>query len=168
MRGSPDAVHRGILYVGIIPAHAGLTVILVLVLNHVRDHPRACGAHFFITPACESAKGSSPRMRGSLARMTGDPMRIGIIPAHAGLTHRRLARGGICRDHPRACGAHAPAKIQSACATGSSPRMRGSLYSRKVFKLRQGIIPAHAGLTMLYERSLRLRRDHPRACGAHA
>ena len=50
---------------------------------------------------------------------------------------------------------------------GSSPRMRGSLILATEWIHRNGIIPAHAGLTSGVSWIRRRIRDHPRACGAH-
>ena len=65
MRGSHLVEEGNLAQLGIIPAHAGLTVEERNRLLVVRDHPRACGAH---CPRCQSGRpstGSSPRMRGS-------------------------------------------------------------------------------------------------------
>ena len=45
--------------------------------------------------------------------------------------------------------------------------MRGSLVDTKLALIVPGIIPAHAGLTYADEDIMRVKRDHPRACGAH-
>ena len=111
--------------------------------------------------------GSSPRMRGSPTSGTASVTQLGIIPAHAGLTH--YERPNLCPlwDHPRACGAHYQWCPPRVPCVGSSPRMRGS----RIFSIGNlsfvGIIPAHAGLTRGQSSAIRLKRDHPRACGAH-
>ena len=132
---------------GIIPAHAGLTVRSSHGWAASGDHPRACGAHRLSYNRPRGPMGSSPRMRGSL---------VG--------SNECIGNGG---DHPRACGAHAYSLILSYHVVGSSPRMRGShrsdIYHREV----PGIIPAHAGLTLLTWTTMRRVGDHPRACGAH-
>ena len=91
----------------------------------------------------------------------------GIIPAHAGLTSSLIRLMLRYRDHPRACGAHASAACRAECPTGSSPRMRGSHVALAVERSLDGIIPAHAGLTVRPDSGKDGRRDHPRACGAH-
>ena len=106
-------------------------------------------------------------MRGSLDDVTEDVKQHGIIPAHAGLTLERCSSFDLIRDHPRACGAHMSFKKKHGVSKGSSPRMRGSHYA-PIFKADEsGIIPAHAGLTNEPSYSYHVRRDHPRACGAH-
>ena len=66
MRGSPLALEGLSKAAGIIPAHAGLTLGGTLLRALYRDHPRACGAHPRKRHWRSAAKGSSPRMRGSL------------------------------------------------------------------------------------------------------
>ena len=51
--------------------------------------------------------------------------------------------------------------------SGSSPRMRGSLFATIHAREVMGIIPAYAGLTILPLSSLSHSWDHPRVCGAH-
>ena len=72
---------------------------------------------------------------------------MGIIPAHAGLTAAEQFVHSGQWDHPRACGAHLAGALQTAGAAGSSPRMRGSQRRMQQDGHRDGIIPAHAGLT---------------------
>ena len=147
MRGSRPLFLGKYVCRGIIPAHAGLTNFIFGKSSSFRDHPRACGAHVFNSPADIGGWGSSPRMRGSLESFDTDVARTGIIPAHAGLTHHSVVR--------------------DMAALGSSPRMRGSRWVISWVNVKNGIIPAHAGLTGQPGRSAGSRRDHPRACGAH-
>ena len=106
MRGSLDMLDSIGYEIGIIPAHAGLTIEARLAFNSPRDHPRACGAHFLLSQTCDIIEGSSPRMRGSPSMSASSVQCNGIIPAHAGLTHPAVCLRGSRRDHPRACGAH--------------------------------------------------------------
>ena len=73
----------------------------------------------------------------------------GIIPAHAGLTSAAAAHGLRVEDHPRGCGAHIRSATRMISASGSSPRVRGSLARKRAKELKKGIIPAGAGLTSL-------------------
>ena len=65
MRGSPDLELALEDAVGIIPAHAGLTVRSLSIFMIEWDHPRACGAHGNRLEDVVAQEGSSPRMRGS-------------------------------------------------------------------------------------------------------
>ena len=73
---------------------------------------------------------------------------MGIIPAHAGLTEDDAGVTCLDWDHPRACGAHFRGILKKIMIMGSSPRMRGSLEKYLVAAGVDGIIPAHAGLTI--------------------
>ena len=88
MRGSHSGKEIRVRYLGIIPAHAGLTLRAILCPCVARDHPRACGAHTVPNLTFGFTTGSSPRMRGSLDVCCDDAAHVGIIPAHAGLTSR--------------------------------------------------------------------------------
>ncbi len=147
MRGSRCLRYALTLQVGIIPAHAGLTNQNANNKVQARDHPRACGAHENAVFLKVLLLGSSPRMRGSHARMVHHHSVLGIIPAHAGLTIVPLICVLMTWDHPRACGAHLGKNADFTNAMGSSPRMRGSLHIITRFVVIVGIIPAHAGLT---------------------
>ena len=167
MRGSQDQYSIYRTNLGIIPAHAGLTESCSPSCSPSRDHPRACGAHYFRIGASPRGEGSSPRMRGSRERIRAPADYDGIIPAHAGLTASFffLLRGS--RDHPRACGAHQEYDTNYIATLGSSPRMRGSPCGFTLQCIGLGIIPAHAGLTSPTPYISFRAWDHPRACGAH-
>ena len=93
--------------------------------------------------------GSSPRMRGT-PRLPYSRHEWRIIPAHAG---NSISESSCLRlhdpDHPRACGELGEARIGCGVATGSSPRMRGTLpvgsRGNSHECLQRRIIPAHAG-----------------------
>ena len=167
MRGSLYHSLYSLFTKGIIPAHAGLTSLTVIPSPHLRDHPRACGAHYKSVCFIPYILGSSPRMRGSLILPVDCVGRGGIIPAHAGLTSSHTRAGSSLRDHPRACGAHIRNNNATNCELGSSPRMRGSPPTVCKLQSGTGIIPAHAGLTQHRMGRIQGPRDHPRACGAH-
>ena len=106
-------------------------------------------------------------MRGSQTHHPELQCHVGIIPAHAGLTASLLGSRLPPGDHPRACGAHGKRRGGHTAGRGSSPRMRGSRSLFMVKNMQLGIIPAHAGLTLVNELIPHRYRDHPRACGAH-
>ena len=91
---------------GIIPAYAGSTARDVPPHRQTWDHPRVCGEHKTQLVTDALVLGSSPRMRGALAKLYTYPYAAGIIPAYAGST--ALLKRAIClfRDHPRVCGEH--------------------------------------------------------------
>ena len=70
----------------IIPAHAGQTVLTMVICAAVSDHPRTCGANTLKRYTSPLFDGSSPHMRGKLACDTVLALVARIIPAHAGQT----------------------------------------------------------------------------------
>ena len=91
----------------------------------------------------------------------------GIIPACAGSTRCNNPRPSTLRDHPRMRGEHMCEYTIVIQAAGSSPHARGALVHVLVKGLADGIIPACAGSTRLWESSHDLHRDHPRMRGEH-
>ena len=128
MRGTQaDRRLRGVLR-GIIPAYAGNTGANCASTLPVRDHPRVCGEHKQIGDSEVFSAGSSPRMRGTQARIAHQHYLFGIIPAYAGNTNLPGRSSASGRDHPRVCGEHRlSAPLRPKCR-GSSPRMRGTLF----------------------------------------
>ena len=167
MRGKQGGAIAFRLQRRIIPAHAGQTLSVCLAAVAASDHPRACGANDAGGAGVAALHGSSPRMRGKLIIVVPVHATQRIIPAHAGQTCGIRLGSGRCSDHPRACGANAPARFQLAGVAGSSPRMRGKRQVQKHNEFRGRIIPAHAGQTSASSASSSPTTDHPRACGAN-
>ncbi len=94
---------------GIIPAHAGNSLLLAVLQAQRRDHPRACGEQVSV--------------------LGNERTVMGIIPAHAGNSTTLIKSGTLSRDHPRACGEQLPFNELIITEVGSSPRMRGTVVS---------------------------------------
>ena len=88
MRGKHEKGKRCGNFKGLIPAHAGKTQTLHAPIWHARAHPRACGENVSCRRSQVNNRGSSPRMRGKLTASLVAPATGGLIPAHAGKTHR--------------------------------------------------------------------------------
>ena len=161
IRGHRQQNHR------IIPARAGQTASECCSRCRPPDHPRACGANLLALKAVLIVSGSSPRVRGKLAREPVLAYVDRIIPARAGQT-RTVQAGIVVRaDHPRACGANFKLSFALTVTSGSSPRVRGKHHGLLSAHARRRIIPARAGQTRHPIWFLRRRPDHPRACGAN-
>ena len=65
------------------------------------------------------------------------------------------------------CGEHYDLECTLYAGLGSSPRVRGTCFSRLPLWLPLGIIPACAGNILRVSSSYRGLRDHPRVCGEH-
>ena len=167
MRGTPRSRRLKGCWTRTIPAYAGNTLGFRSGVFRLRDHPRVCGEH---SPrAAQSAidLGSSPRMRGTLCLCLINVELLGIIPAYAGNTIRIVPRNAAKRDHPRVCGEHSQVIDRQCLPPGSSPRMRGTLPSKRESMCSLGIIPAYAGNTGEHQKRRCFRWDHPRVCGEH-
>ncbi len=130
-----------------IPARAGNTHRLRQAIPATPVHPRACGEHATPAPRYETC--------------------TRFIPARAGNTWSTWTPRTRRPVHPRACGEHEMNGVGMKQADGSSPRVRGTLASRRRRRTRRRFIPARAGNTRSCRRTLRLLPVHPRACGEH-
>ena len=109
-------------------------------------HPRGCGADVIDCHPRDRERGSSPRVRGRCRQRDATAARAGLIPAGAGQIVGPLTRYRLNGAHPRGCGADSrPYQPPLACE-GSSPRVRGRLFTYAVI-----VIDWWA---------------HPRGCGA--
>ena len=173
----------------IIPADAGSTSAGLHTCDLPRDHPRGCGEH--MPRSCRACRysGSSPRMRGALAPSPVISPWSRIIPADAGSTRRCFEQGGPCVDHPRGCGEHIKSFDSTPIYYGSSPRMRGALYTIALKNgdwedhprgcgehhcsstqeiMQRGSSPRMRGAPARSARTCQEARDHPRGCGEHS
>ena len=116
-------------------------------------------------PRPRTAVGSSPLTRGKpqIVQLVGQVG--GLIPAHAGKTHRPLRRAIRSAAHPRSRGENTPLYLRLALTAGSSPLTRGK--RRRCWSAFQSVrlIPAHAGKTSTRAPLISLEQAHPRSRG---
>ena len=132
MRGIRSAIDEIIVFVRIIPAHAGNTQasirsVLPVSFCFLKDHPRSCGEYYSQQLYKVFYLGSSPLMRGILKLFVLFVFIIRIIPAHAGNTKALCAFRIHYKDHPRSCGEYLFLARLLVVNLGSSPLMRGIL-----------------------------------------
>ena len=154
--------------VGLIPAHAGKTCPCRARLLVEWAHPRSRGENLIVDRPANPQAGSSPLTRGKPSRRrTGRP-RGGLIPAHAGKTGGRHDGRSTQQAHPRSRGENEGTNTAENVARGSSPLTRGK---RRVGPRRprgQGLIPAHAGKTVLAAARPVEYKAHPRSRGENS
>ena len=126
VRGALAAYLHSAVAPGIIPACAGSTDGNVGPATVRRDHPRMCGEHQTGCAQSIHSSGSSPHVRGALARLPAWRACHGIIPACAGSTCEIVDRRDGRRDHPRMCGEHFFTTFRLETSSGSSPHVRGA------------------------------------------
>ena len=128
-------------------------------------HPRACGERPRYDQIAQPVTGSSPRLRGTHASdRTGAGTRR-FIPAPAGNAHAQATAADSGPVHPRACGERAFGLGALGLASGSSPRLRGTLEASGVGLHGRRFIPAPAGNARTPLPRMSHRPVHPRACG---
>ena len=89
-------------------------------------HPRARGEHVFLIFLPFFLDGSSPRSRGTSARLARYGRNGRFIPALAGNIEAWARSSGFGPVHPRARGEHGSAICPLPILCGSSPRSRGT------------------------------------------
>ena len=114
----------------------------------VTVHPRVCGERAGNPTLRRVRNGSSPRVRGTLARMAQAGSERRFIPACAGNASRRFIMHPRYSVHPRVCGERA--KLLSAGMDDSR------------------FIPACAGNAVCLHHEGARRKVHPRVCGERA
>ena len=150
---------------GLIPAHAGKTD---AGCNRHRDagaHPRSRGENDGTCRSGSLRMGSSPLTRGKHRSTSAITSSMGLIPAHAGKTHRSASLVPGIRAHPRSRGENAAAWTDEVAATGSSPLTRGKRRGDCDSSAGARLIPAHAGKTQRSRDLSGLFPAHPRSRG---
>ena len=145
MRGKAACATPTDRITGITPAYAGKSVTQPHTSVFPRDHPRLCGEKPVDHGDSVHSRGSPPPMRGKVLQCGICGRKVGITPAYAGKSRRRLFRGERCEDHPRLCG-EKEADVQFLWhPLGSPPPMRGKALRQRDYRSRERITPAYAG-----------------------
>ena len=133
----------------LIPAHAGKTVVRVVIRSLRWAHPRSRGENELIGISDQFNQGSSPLTRGKRESFSGVLFCEGLIPAHAGKTPESQRRTWGGAAHPRSRGENFPRQNTGLGQLGSSPLTRGKPRVGCRRRARVRLIPAHAGKTGL-------------------
>ena len=144
-RGKPLRGDDPQLRVRLIPAHAGKTSLPAFCPMLGRAHPRSRGENVLPSPSVPPDAGSSPLTRG---KHLGDC---------AG--QRRLVA------HPRSRGENCEPLLDEWEIGGSSPLTRGKREPGAPMARSEGLIPAHAGKTVIPFSPLTCIMAHPRSRG---
>ena len=150
---------------GLIPAHAGKTLSSLVAVRARGAHPRSRGENGVGTGTGSVVTGSSPLTRGKPRSLSLSSTRSGLIPAHAGKTLVEPYWIGTMRAHPRSRGENASVFLGVAWSVGSSPLTRGKHLCADAVAWDQGLIPAHAGKTVLGAITGTINGAHPRSRG---
>ena len=125
-RGTSSSRRLYQVSVGLIPARAGNTFVVVSVSLARGAHPRSRGEHFRGGISEFSPGGSSPLARGTQGDDWSGRVGLGLIPARAGNTGLDRQPKLPARAHPRSRGEHGTARRYPFHSWGSSPLARGT------------------------------------------
>ena len=165
MRGTPVRRPRIEPLFRFIPACAGNTNSLPLLILSALVHPRVCGEHFVNLFPNHFSAGSSPRVRGTQPPPLFPSIAYRFIPACAGNTNPHLYFRSASSVHPRVCGEHRKCHRVDAREFGSSPRVRGTPIICGCGYHCRWFIPACAGNTYYLVRLANLCRFIPACAG---
>ena len=145
LRGTVQGHHPPVIRLRFIPAPAGNSSRHDPRATTHTVHPRACGEQGLGIVDFFRLLGSSPRLRGTVARYF-DLDHVGrFIPAPAGNSLYRRDPKAYRAVHPRACGEQVPADYVTWPSDGSSPRLRGTEALSNHDPTAGRFIPAPAG-----------------------
>ena len=164
-RGKPDSSPQSPPWGRLIPAHAGKTEATAIAVNFLGAHPRSRGENIKAAVSVVVEWGSSPLTRGKPRRQPLRHRAARLIPAHAGKTARWRRREPKSWAHPRSRGENIMEQTADAHGAGSSPLTRGKPMLRPRGNYHAGLIPAHAGKTIVCPFSRRAAGAHPRSRG---
>jgi len=150
---------------GSIPACAGEPGLPPLRPLWVGVYPRVCGGAVPMIHEGVSARGLSPRVRGSLTPTRTPGKSSGSIPACAGEPAGPLFEIVRRRVYPRVCGGADPRREEILMKSGLSPRVRGSPRDQAIRVIRQRSIPACAGEPQADGKPATALGVYPRVCG---
>ena len=128
-----------------IPACAGNSTSSVRETYTDAVHPRVCGEQILVDAIFHSARGSSPRVRGTGRRYSTIRPSVRFIPACAGNSNGGGQDNHGNAVHPRVCGEQIFLAVVLASLTGSSPRVRGTANEQLYDGITSRFIPACAG-----------------------
>ena len=150
---------------GLIPAHAGKTASWSKSQPRSWAHPRSRGENAWLLGGAGARAGSSPLTRGKHVLIAAPDRFDGLIPAHAGKTQTQLPGEFPGRAHPRSRGENVTPGTRLVSVEGSSPLTRGKRTGVCSARLPRGLIPAHAGKTVLGAITGTINGAHPRSRG---
>ena len=149
----------------LIPAHAGKTLTRTARCPEIEAHPRSRGENPHSPMQSCGVTGSSPLTRGKLTPQAGGAALAGLIPAHAGKTYATRRDPSRPSAHPRSRGENDQDNILTIPAQGSSPLTRGKQDPAIAQLVAAGLIPAHAGKTLVADTAQVAGTAHPRSRG---
>src|SRR5690606_26194295 len=104
-------------------------------------------------------------MRGTVVYVSGDTHKRRFIPADAGNGSENIHSVKLVTVYPRGCGERVFRRNRFAVQHGLSPRMRGTVFSRRSHRSQFRFIPADAGNGPCKVPTGENHAVYPRGCG---
>ena len=164
-RGKPGKLRLIQSRSGLIPAHAGKTARQPPRRAAHPAHPRSRGENLKSATLARNVTGSSPLTRGKPHKAWTKALQARLIPAHAGKTAHSTHSTCAAWAHPRSRGENSGAILLMYLMHGSSPLTWGKQRPQLRRRLRQRLIPAHAGKTGHDTPGSSRSSAHPRSRG---
>ena len=165
MWGQAKCKCNKILKIRIIPTRVGTSDRYRLNVNHIQDHPHACGDKPHISFVSGILRGSSPRVWGQVAQVLNASWNKRIIPTRVGTSEGREPKPSSKEDHPHACGDKSIDTPATFVVRGSSPRVGGQDSMIIKMMVIEWIIPTRVGTRPSNRTVFVQYLDHPHACG---
>ena len=153
------------LIIGLIPAHAGKTGLIMWMRRASWAHPHSRRENIVVSTPTIIRQGSSPLTRGKPRRGHRLAPQSRLIPAHAGKTVPARRPWPPARAHPHSRGENDWRVPSARHSCGSSPLTRGKPPMVSESKFMMGLIPAHAGKTDASPMRWNRHEAHPRSRG---
>ena len=109
--------------------------------------------------------GTSPRARGKPMMFSSLELQVRNIPACAGKTAPPATSESPTTEHPRVRGENFETRFSEDILSGTSPRARGKLPTRRPIGIYKRNIPACAGKTVWVVFPIEAVSEHPRVRG---
>ncbi len=131
----------------------------------VTVHPHGCGERGVWPRNVEHLDGSSPRVWGTDPLTSTDPVMDRFIPTGVGNGEMLAGNPSQLPVHPHGCGERVIVFSVNGLTIGSSPRVWGTVSSRKTLPATMRFIPTGVGNGKLIAGNPSQLPVHPHGCG---
>ena len=149
----------------LIPTHAGKTKAPPPESITTAAHPHSRGENLSALVDAYCPAGSSPLTRGKRLLERLHRVRSGLIPTHAGKTGKTDVALEELGAHPHSRGENMAMRRVGIGPSGSSPLTRGKHLLAQYDRMTGGLIPTHAGKTVVRSLGSGFVRAHPHSRG---
>ncbi len=149
----------------ITPTHVGKSVIVILLVTFIEDHPHPCGEKRQSPCRGIHRLGSPPPMWGKEPDYVMSAPLQRITPTHVGKRSSSGKPKFLSWDHPHPCGEKKKSCATSTRVIGSPPPMWGKGVRLQKCRHNDRITPTHVGKSSPPEKRGGAKRDHPHPCG---